>query len=155
MYFLQYHFFESVQKISPELGNTFNVTNKLYTNYSKIAQKLKPSWNEDIARTLGTGVGHVIVGSLFGNYAALGTIVGEQTAKNVAREMLINPRFQNLSRQIVHSLNSGKVGLASQLWDKLGKLISKESPKLAIEMEKVDWESIQDSPDDKGSNKSE
>ena len=139
---------ESVQKISPELGNTFNVTNKLYSNYSKIAQKLKPSWNEDIARTLGTGVGHVIVGSLFGNYAALGTIIGEQAAKNVAREMLINPRFQNLSRQIVHSLNSGKVGLATQLWDKLGKLMSKESPKLALEMEKVDWESIQQSSDE-------
>ena len=142
-----------IEKISPEVGKTFKTTNELYKNYSNISRKLKPNWQEDISKWLGRGLGHAIIGPLFGYTPSLAVLGGEAIANNLGREMLINPRFQNLSRQIVSSLNSNKIGLATQLWSKLAKLVGKKSPKIALEMENVDWDSLKKSPEEENSEK--
>ena len=142
---------EAVQTISPELGNTFKVTNKLYSNYSKIFDTLKPNFRNDLLQ-LGR---HAMLGMVAGHYPALVEIAGTQAAKNLSREMLINPRFQNLSRQIVHAVNKGKLGVAAQLTKKLAEATSKYSPEVARELDQFDWSTIQNTPDDEGTQESD
>lgn len=141
---------DAVQKISPDLGNTFNVTNKLYSNYSKIFDKLRPNFQKDILQ-LGR---HAILGMLAGHYPALVEIAGTESAKNLSREMLINPRFQNLGRQIVQAVNTERFAIANQLTQRLAKLVSKESPKVANQLESFDWESLEGTSEDEGADES-
>lgn len=142
---------KGVRQVSPELAKTLDVTNKLYNNYFKLANKLTPNWTENISQWLGRGIFHSVVGPLLGSFPSLVVIGGEVGAKNLAREMLINPRFQNLSTQIVSALNGNKIGVAKQLWEKLADLVNKTSPEIAVDMEKVDWDSIQNPPEDERS----
>lgn len=134
---------DAIHLISPEFGRVFDLTNKLYSNYYSIANKLTPNWKTAITSYVAKGAGAAILGPLFGYVPSLVAIGGEIAAKNLAREMLINPRFQNQSKQIVQSLNQNKIGIASQLWKRLSKEVEETSPEIAEKMEEVDWESLQ------------
>lgn len=132
----------AIKEISPEFAKTFDLTNKLYSNYFNINEKLTPHWQDIFKSLAGRGVGHAILGPLLGYVPSLVVTAGEVGARNLAREMLINPRFQNLSKQIVKSLNENKIGIASQLWKRLTEEIREDSPETAEEMEQIDWNSF-------------
>jgi hypothetical protein len=134
---------EALSTISPELGKDFDMVNQLYTKYFPIASKLKPNLTSDIisaAEVLGIG------GAIhFGQYSTMVTILGEQVAKKVAQQMLINPRFQQLSQKMTIALNQNKFSLANKITDDLRKEIRKISPEAADKIENIseeDWEQL-------------
>lgn len=128
----------SLNKISPSLGSDFKITNQLYTNYKNISSKLKPSLMNDIF-TYGLPI---FSGMVFGHFPGIATVVGEVAAKKIATKMLTNPKFQNLTKQMVNALNRNKPQIANAVWKNMTKLTQKESPEVALEMGKVNIEDL-------------
>lgn len=120
---------EALSTLSPELSKDFEFANELYSKYSTIASKLKPTITSDIvsaAEALG------LTGSvLFGNYPTLIGILGEKLGKKLAQQMLINPHFQQLSKKMVVAINQNKFGLAKKVVEDLKREVEKISPQLS------------------------
>ncbi len=109
---------KALDNISPELGKDFQMTNQLFKQHAQLAGKLKPSIYSDIYGALGDA-GKVVLGLATHNPLVIGEFLGEKVGRNFAKQMLLNPRFQNLSAQIRKSLNEGKWGIAKKLSDTL------------------------------------
>lgn len=116
---------EAVESISPKLGENFSMTNALFKNNARLAAKLKPSVYTDLYGALGD-VGKILIGLSTQNPIILGEYLGEKVARNVARQMLTNPRFQNLSQQMIDALNSSKFTLAKEISEKMLAEANKE-----------------------------
>ncbi len=124
----------ALDSISPQLGNDFRMTNDIYSNFSKLASRLKPGFATDILNGVAKFLrgGRIMYGFLTGNYPVLLEALGEEGAKIFSREMLINPRFQNLGKQMVTALNKNKVPVIKTLSEKFADLlypIDKEAAK--------------------------
>lgn len=133
---------EAANSISPKFGKEFELVTDLYRRYSNIAQKLGPTLTSDIigaAETLG------IVGSItFGNYPALVGILGEQLAKKVAQQMLLNPNFQMLGKKMGVAINTNKFNLARKVMQDYIKQVKKTSPEAAKKLEDVGEEQLEE-----------
>ena len=132
---------KGLSKISPQLGEDFALTNKLYGNYSKLASRLKPNLVGDLLQA-GRGV-RIAFGITMGNFPLLAETMTESAAKNLAKEMLINPRFQNLGKQMASALNHSKWGVAKKIADSMGKEVKKIDPSVAKQLEEIDFNSLQ------------
>lgn len=135
---------KALKELSPELGEDFNMINKLYSNYFDIASKLKPNLASDIvsaAESLGI-LGGTLGFLTYGNYLPLSTFVGEKVARKLAQQMLINPRFQQIPSKMVNALNENKFNVVSELINEFGKEIKKYDPKKGEELENIKIEDI-------------
>ena len=131
---------ETIRSLSPELGNDFDLINKLYGRYSDIAGRLKPTLTSDIVRAVeALGIGGSII---LGNYPTLLHVVGEKAARKVAQQMLLNPHFQQLGKKMVIAINQHKPQLAKKVFEDYVKLVRKESPEAADKLEKLSDEEI-------------
>ena len=131
---------KGISKIDPNLAMDFAATNTLYSKYADISNRLKPTIASDLLSA--TTIPKVIYGMFSGNYPLIYEAVGEQAARKLSSELLLNPRFQNLSKQIVSSLNSGKIPVTTKLMDKFIEYTSEVDPDLASQIEEFDWESF-------------
>jgi len=120
--------------LSPELLNDFKVTNELFGRYAKVRKALAPSGFDDFMKNIMKG--EVIGAVVYGSPAPIATLVGHEAARSLASEMLVNPRFQNLSRQIVSSLNQGKIAIANRAWNQLSDEVREISPELSSNLGK-------------------
>lgn len=137
---------EALAKINPKIANQFEMANKLYGKYSDIAARLKPNVMSDI---LGASqVLKFIGGIAFGFYPILVEAIGEAGAKSLAREMLINPRFQQLSRKLVNSLNQNKIAAVKKITDSLIKEVRPKSAEAAKIMQSINWDEWEKSRQD-------
>ncbi len=134
---------KAIRSVSPELGKDFELVNDLYSKYSTISARLKPNLTSDIisaAETLG------LTGSVyFGDYPTLIGILGEKSGKKLAQQMLINPRFQQLSKKMIVAINENRFALAKKTTDEMNKEILKfipESSGQLKELTKEDFESF-------------
>lgn len=136
---------KAISSVSPELSKDFEFVNKLYSKYSSISSKLKPNLTSDIisaAEALGVFGG--TLGVAFGHYPTLVGILGEQAAKKLAQQMLINPKFQQISQKMVVALNQNKYGLAQKLTSELRDLVKKYSPEMADEINNFSKEDFEE-----------
>lgn len=119
---------EAIQSISPQLGKDFNLINDLYSKYYTISSRLKPDLVSDLisaGEALGLGTSIVL-----GHYPSLLTILTEKSAKKLAQQMLINPRFQQIGSKFVDALNQNKFTVAKKLMDSLGLELKKDFPEV-------------------------
>lgn len=124
---------EGLQSISPKLASDFKSVTDLYAKYFPIAKNLKPGLISDLLSA--TKVGRLMFGIFSGNLSLLAETVGEKAAQDLSRELLINPRFQNLSKQMVKALNEGKYAVARSLSKIFKKEIEKTDPEIASEID--------------------
>lgn len=132
---------EALHSISPQLGKDFDTINNLWSKYSKISSKLKPSITSDLI-TAGealTGMG-AMGAAVTGNYLPLVGILGEQLARKTAQQMLLNPRLQQHAKKMVNALNENKLTVAKKLTEIYADEIRKESPEFAKELDKITLE---------------
>jgi hypothetical protein len=134
---------DALSEISPSLGNNFNLTNKLYNNYFKIASRLKPNLLSDLMT--GGELTRLGLGIITGNVPLLIETAGESAGRSLATEMLINPRLQNLSGKIVSALNQGKTAIAQRIMRQYVKEVKDVSPEIAKELQKLDFSKISES----------
>ncbi len=133
---------KALKSISPELGKDFDTVNALHSKYYGIASKLKPSIASDIVSG-GEALG--FLGSvLTGNMAFLSAILTEQAAKKLAQQMLINPRFQQLSKKTISAMNQNKFSLAKKTSDLIAKEVSKVDKNAAKKIESISDEEFKD-----------
>ena len=103
----------ALMEVSPELAEDFTKINTMYSRYSDIARKLKPTLVSDLIRAA-ESMG--IIGSVVTGYHPIATkILTEKGAQIGARELLLNPRFQQLSEKFLMALNQNKYGLAVKI----------------------------------------
>jgi hypothetical protein len=127
----------ALDSISPELGRDFRMTNDIYSNFSTLAGRLRPGLATDLingaARIFRSG--RVLYGFLHGNYPVLLEALGEEGARLLGREMLINPRFQNLARQMVTALNHNRVSVVKSLTKTFSDLLEPIDKKASKEIQ--------------------
>lgn len=132
---------KALNSLSPELGKSFQQANQLYGKYAEIASKLKPGIADAILK-----VGEITGGlwSLFtGNLPALASIAGESGVRRIGRELLINPRFQQLGQKLVSAFNQGKWVAAKKIADQYAKEVEPFSKDLAKQIRDTDFSKVE------------
>lgn len=101
---------DTLKRVSPQLAEDFEMTNSLYTKYAGISKKLKPDIIDsfinkaELATIPAAGIAFVT-----GNPWIAAGIASESAGRILAREMLINPYFQNLGNKLVQNFNAGSL----------------------------------------------
>lgn len=131
----------ALARLNPGLANDFEWANKLYGKYQTISSRLKPNLMTDIMgasqalKTLG--------GVTFGYYPILVEAAGEQAARTLSREMLLNPRFQNLSGKMVSAINQNKWQAVKKIRDSMIAEVKDVSPEIAKQLQAVDLDELE------------
>jgi len=107
------------QETSPEFAKQFELTIDLGKRFQNIKKLLTPTQASEIGEALQIAKAPVQTawGISTGNYTMILEVLGEFGAKQVAREMLINPRLQNLGGQMVTAMKNSSVALAQSTWN--------------------------------------
>lgn len=133
---------KALKATDPKLAQEFEFGNKLAENYYKISGKLKPTLLSDL---VGAGESLAILGSIAtGYYPFLTKFVGEKSARMLARELLINPRLQQLGEKTLIAMNEGKATAAYKILKGYIKELSKVDPITAAKLNKLSEEEIDD-----------
>lgn len=101
---------EVIGNIAPEAAKDFEMTNQLYTKYSQIRKSLKPDIIESVlskAEILAVPGAGIALAT--GNPSILIGLASEGAIRTLAREMLINPYFQNVSKKLVTNFNQSSL----------------------------------------------
>lgn len=131
----------ALAELSPQLANDFEMTNRLYATYGKLASKLKPSMASDMIEAAIPV--QVIYGAVTGNLGLLKATALEYGAKKLATEALTSPRFVNLSKKLVSALNKGKFVAANQIKDQMAREMNKQNPEIASLMYQADLQELE------------
>jgi hypothetical protein len=134
----------ALERFSPKLADDFRMTNNLYSKWATISKRLKPSVASELWSA--SEVPRFIYGVITGNFPVLSELLLENTAKKLATEMLVNPRFQNISKQMINALNKNKIGIANKLKDKMAKDLEDDFPEISNKLKKEDLLSHEHNP---------
>lgn len=120
---------ETIKEIDPEMAKNFEVTNQLYSKYVNVAKKLKPDIIDSFANKAEMmAVGPAAYGLATGNPYIFAGLAGERAIRVMAREMLINPYFQNLGNKFVQNLNSSSISGIRQGLSDTRKYLERKYP---------------------------
>lgn len=131
---------EAIEKIDKNLASDFVNTNELYSNWAEISRTLSPTLASNLIEgskpiQLVYGLVH---GATTGNFGFLETAIGDFAVRKLATELLINPRFQNLSKKMLNALEKNKFAVANNLWDVMTQEVNKVDKKSAKKMKDLD-----------------
>lgn len=130
---------EALATLSPKLGEDFRLINDLHSKFYKIESKLKPTLRSDITEGI-LGASEAL-GALFGlvtgNVPLLFKIAGEKVGRNLSKQLLLNPRFQQISSKIVDAANQNKFGIVGKLVHALSHEVKKTSPEFSQKLENI------------------
>lgn len=114
-----------LSKINPELAEEFYLTNEFYGKGMNILKHLKP---KEIEALIDAGELYTLAGGIADqNFPLIKKVLGLTGARTIAREMMINPRLQNISQRMLDSIKNNKTATAIKLFEILKKDLSKES----------------------------
>ena len=101
---------------------------------NQITRRLKPDQLEraiDLAETAG-----IATGILTGNLNLLTKVLGSVGGRALATELLINPRLQNLSNQMLQAASRNQSAILKKLNDSFINELEKKHPDLAEKLRK-------------------
>lgn len=131
---------KALEEIDPVLAKNFETVNSLFSKYYDISAKLEPNLMTDI---IGAGKALGILGGVItGYYPLILKFGGEHAAQSIAREMLINPRFQQISRKMINALNQNKFGVAKKLSNLFAYNLKEISPEISQQIEDITEEDL-------------
>lgn len=132
----------ALKEINPSLAKDFDTINTLYSKYYPIAKRLEPNLMTDI---VGASEAIGLLASLTtGYYPFFLKIAGEKTARKVAQQLLINPRFQQISKKMVVAMNQNKYQMVKKLSDLMSHEMRKTSPEVADKLDDISEEELMD-----------
>lgn len=120
----------AMKSISPEVAEDYGLAKRLYATRSDVKGALVNPKDFDKfidageVFALGQGLANRDIGMIY-------KVVGVAAGKKLAREMLINPRLQNISVRVGEALKKNNLTLAEKLMLQFNKELSKEDPDLA------------------------
>lgn len=104
---------EAMESTSPEFAQDFKLVNELYKRRIAASKALKAGEYEGLIE-LGD-VGNLIKTIVSPTMKTLAFALGVTGARRFAREMLINPRLQNIHMQMIKAINNKQLGIAADL----------------------------------------
>jgi len=125
------------EAVSPEFASDFKITNALYSKYADINKKLKPTLVSDLF-TAGQAI-RLVTGLSLGNVPFLTEVVGEHSARLLARELLLNPRLQNISNKMMSALNNNKYAAANKFLKSYVDEMEETNPEIAKQLKTIDF----------------
>lgn len=125
----------ALSQLSPELARDFNTTNKLFKGYKNIASKLSPTTSSDMLQA--GKIGFLMHGVATGNFPEIASVIGTQAATMMTSELLLNPRFQNYSQQLINALNKNQVSVQKKVLELMVQLAREKSPEMAVYLQQL------------------
>lgn len=101
--------------IDPQLASDYKLANSLYAKRAEVAKHLRTKEIDDLI-SLGEA-GAVIAGIADQNMGVLSKGMSTIGARVLAREMLINPRLQNISLRMEKAIKNNAFPIAKKLYD--------------------------------------
>lgn len=93
---------KTFEKVSPELAEDFQLTNKLYSKYKPLERALQPNVIDNIL-TMGHDA-EIAIAVAFHNPSLLAKALGPIGGKIVANKLLTNPRYHNFSQKMLNAI---------------------------------------------------
>jgi len=128
---------EAIETISPELGKDFETINKLFSRYYKISSMLKPTIKSQIIEA-GAHLA-ILHDVLTGFPATTSALIGSK----MARDLLLKPRFQQLSIKTVDALNKNAPQIALKSIQEMADLMSKYDEKASDDLKSLSLKDIE------------
>lgn len=121
---------DALESVSPEISKTFSDINELYSRFKGISKKLKPDLVDSfINKGELFSAGPAAFSLIYGNPYPLLGVGGATSTRLLAREMLINPYFQNLGNKLVTNINAASVKGATDLVKQAQDYMTRKYPK--------------------------
>jgi len=128
----------ALNKVDPLAAKDFEMTNQLYSKYAQVAKRLKPGIIDTfISKAEILGIPSAGFALVEGNPWVLGGLASEAGLRTLAREMIINPYFQNISNKLVKNFNSGSVKAIKDLTNQASEYMTRKYPD-------EDWEFLKE-----------
>lgn len=122
---------EGLEKANPEIAKDYTLLNEFYRKNKTLMSSLKQSNLDKFfkgAKSFGA-----LASAVTGNFSFLPKLLGVEGAQVAARELLINPRLQNISKQILTAIKNNEVPVALRSLKILSKEFEKINPELKFE----------------------
>lgn len=126
-----------LQETSPEFAKQFELTIDLAKRFQSVTKQLTPTQASKLVEQfqLYKAPIQLAIGVSTGTLPwVTGALVSEVAGKELAREMLTNPRLQNLGGQMVTAMKKSSVALARSTWNQ----ITREIRKSGIDQDTID-----------------
>jgi hypothetical protein len=134
---------KAMEGVSPEFSQDFQIANKLYAQSAKIRKTLNPKEENIVSKFLDATAPYQLAAAIYsGYYPAMIGVLGEVGARKLGAAMLTNPRFQNISKQMINAASENKIQLAMNLKNVLKKDLEKIDPDTAELLEYMDFNPI-------------
>lgn len=128
---------QGLESIDKDLATDFKLANKLYSKLFSNKKMLTPGKADQF---LNKGKALAFAGSLAtGNFPAMTKILGAQAVQLLSRELLINPKLQNLTARLSSQLKANKVRAAYKTLEEFKKTIKDEKPEI---YESIDFDKL-------------
>lgn len=121
---------EILRKSSPQIAENFEQANELYSKYAQIAKKLKPDIVDSFMNKAEIlAIAPSAFAFINGNPSLLLGLGSENALRIIAREMLTNPYFQNLSGKLVRNFNNSSTTQIRRSIEDAKKYLQEKHPK--------------------------
>jgi hypothetical protein len=127
---------EAIQSISPELANDYNLAKQLYATRARVKSAIVNP--KDFDKFLDIGEAYGLAQGIFNrDLGMISKVIGTTGARKIAREMLINPRLQNLSIRMGESLKKNKLNLSVKYLKEFKDLLSEDDLELSNQIDEL------------------
>lgn len=114
----------ALKNISPSLAEDFELTNRLFENRLRLSKQIRPKTLDNVL-DLGE-IGGFATAILKGSTSLLKKVLGVAAFRRLSREMVTNPRFQNLTQQMAEAASNNKLGIVKKTAEELMGMIKKD-----------------------------
>lgn len=118
-----------LETVNPQLAKDFEMTNMLYSKYANISKKLKPDFIDSLinkGEILSLPAATLALSQ--GNPWMLSGLASEFAIRQLGKEMLTNPYFQNIGNKMVKNFNSGSLKGLTELTKQVQEYMQRKHP---------------------------
>lgn len=127
---------EALESISPKVAEDYGLAKEFYRSRSKVKGALVNPKDFDKFMDLGEAYG-LAQGIFNRDMGMIAKVIGASGGRSIAREMLINPRLQNISVRMGESLKKNKLNLATKYLKEFSNTIREDDPELANQIDEL------------------
>lgn len=133
---------KALLEVDPSVAKDFEIANTLSSRSRSVQKAMKPTTASKLF-DLGE-LGEIISSVYYLDPTMLGIGLGSVSGRKLAELMTVNPRFQNLHKKLLTSVNAGQFKAAYKIFDNLTSMIAKDSPEMAAKMRKLTEKDMED-----------
>lgn len=127
---------EALESISPKIAEDYGLAKEFYRSRSKVKGALVNP--KDFDKFMDAGEAYGLAQGIFNrDMGMIAKVIGVSGGRSIAREMLINPRLQNISVRMGESLKKNKLNLATKYLREFSNIVREDDPELANQIDEL------------------